>query len=109
MGTYTEVADPVTIVQGRPWSMAMQWQDPNGTGINIAAFTIGGVAHRGAAAPLALTFTVNDAATGQFTASLDATQTASIPQMTGASLVVSLNDSLGDTFDFKFAVKVAVL
>ena len=74
------------IEQGATFSRQITWKDTTGAAVNLTGYTIAAKVRRKTSDSqpvIALTCTVTNAANGQFTISLTATQTAGLPVNNG--------------------------
>ena len=90
-----------TIEQGATFSKVITWKDSSGAGINLTGYTITGKIKRKTSDQSALaTFTATLANQGtnpgQFTLSLSATDTASLPTITGPTAEKALLECVYD-------------
>jgi hypothetical protein len=90
-----------TIEQGATFSKVITWKDSSGAGINLTGYTITGKIKRktsdqNALATFTATLANQGSNPGQFTLSLTATVTASLPSVTGPTAEKALLECVYD-------------
>jgi hypothetical protein len=93
-------SQPIDLVRGKPWRVPVQWRNPDGSGIDLAGFTVEGRLRWSAGA---IPFTtgnggvvVTDAANGRWDYRIgDTGATAQVPEATLSTLVIDVVDAGG--------------
>jgi hypothetical protein len=91
---------PVDLVRGKPWKLPVQWRNPDGSGIDVTAFTIAGRLRWGAGSVALNTgnggVVITDAEDGRWDYRIaDTGVTAQVPEGTLATLAIEITDAGG--------------